>query len=99
MREAFASYVSPIKSLQLPTAPERLLCVEDDDRFPQSRKHAMLERGMSVAIGRIRQCEVLDVKFVVLVNNTLRGAAGNAVLNAELLHATGLLKPQEVGCS
>ncbi len=91
VREAFETFVSPVKSLGLPTEPEHLLHVMDKDHFPQPRRHVMLERGMGVAIGRIRPCEVLDVKFVVLVHNTLRGAAGGAVLNAELLHSKGLL--------
>ena len=92
VREAFESFVSPVEEFGLPTEPERLLHVMDDERFPQPRRHLMLDNGMGVAVGRIRPCEVLDVKFVVLVHNTLRGAAGGAVLNAELLHAQGLLK-------
>ena len=49
---------------------------------------------MTVSVGRIRPCEVLDVKFVVLVHNTIRGAAGGAVLNAELLIQQGYLAPR-----
>ena len=51
---------------------------------------------MTVSVGRVRSCEVLDVKFVALVHNTVRGAAGGAILNAELLVKQGLLKPRAV---
>ena len=53
----------------------------------------MSENGMAASVGRVRECPVLDYKFVVLAHNTIRGAAGAAVLNAELLHAEGLLTP------
>ncbi len=89
--EAFESFVSPIKDLSLPTEPEKLLHVFKDQRFPQPRRHSDLGRGMTVSIGRIRPCEVLDYKFVALSHNTIRGAAGGAVLNAELLVKQGLL--------
>jgi aspartate-semialdehyde dehydrogenase len=64
--------------------------VLDGDSAPQPRLHASLGGGMTVAIGRIRPCPVLDVRFVVLVHNTVRGAAGAAILNAELLVARGM---------
>lgn len=92
VREVFENYRSPIADLRLPSSPERLLQVFDDSRFPQPRRHAELGGGMTVSIGRIRPCEILDVKFVALVHNTVRGAAGGAVLNAELLVKQGLLK-------
>ncbi len=95
VRQVFADFRSPIDDLDLPAAPERLLNVFDDERFPQPRRHAELGRGMTVSVGRVRACEVLDVKFVVLVHNTIRGAAGGAVLNAELLIRQGLLKTRE----
>ena len=61
------------------------------DNRPQPRKDALLEGGMAVSVGRIRKCNVLGYKFVVLGHNTIRGAAGAAVLNAELLKCQGLL--------
>ncbi|GIV62262.1 MAG: aspartate-semialdehyde dehydrogenase [Rhodothermaceae bacterium] len=91
VREAFLSFESPLAGLDLPSAPARLLEVFDDPAFPQPRRHAELGRGMTVSVGRIRPCEVMDVKFVALVHNTLRGAAGGAVLNAELLVRQGYL--------
>ena len=86
--------VSPL--FKLPTAPASFLHLFDDPRFPQPRRHAELGKGMTVSIGRLRPCPVLDFKFVVLVHNTLRGAAGGAVLNAELLVRQGYLKRREV---
>lgn len=94
VRDVLATFRSPIADLGLPTAPERLLQVFDEPHFPQPRRHAELGRGMTVSVGRIRPCEVFDVKFVALVHNTIRGAAGGAVLNAELLVRQGYLKPR-----
>jgi aspartate-semialdehyde dehydrogenase len=95
VREAFLAYRSPLAGLGLPTAPDRLLSVFDEPAFPQPRRHAELGGGMTVSVGRIRPCAILDVKFVALVHNPLRGAAGGAVLNAELLIHQGLHKHRE----
>ncbi|MFN8061730.1 MAG: aspartate-semialdehyde dehydrogenase [Vicinamibacterales bacterium] len=76
----------------LPSAPPRFLEVFDRDEWPQPRLHAGLGGGMTVSVGRARACRVLDVRFSVLVHNTVRGAAGNAVLIAELLARTGRLR-------
>ena len=87
---------SPLAHLDLPTAPERALVVMDDPRHPQPRRHATLGGGMTVSVGRVQACPAIapagrGAKFVVLSHNTVRGAAGGAVLNAELLHAQGRL--------
>lgn len=92
VREALKAFKSPISDLCLPSAPAHFLKVFDDENSPQPRLHASLGSGMTVSIGRIRPCEVLDVKFVVVLQNTIRGAAGGAVLNAELLIKQGYLK-------
>ena len=92
VREAFTSYRSPITDLELPTLPHPFIKVFDDPRFPQPRRHADLGKGMTVSVGRIRPCGVMNVKFIVLVHNTVRGAAGGAILNAELLVDKGYLK-------
>jgi aspartate-semialdehyde dehydrogenase len=63
----------------------------DQPNRPQPRFDAGRERGMSVTVGRLRPCHVLDWKFVTLGHNTVRGAAGAAVLNAELMLAEGWL--------
>lgn len=91
VREAFAGYQSPIAGFDLPSAPDALVQIFDEPHFPQPRRHAEQGKGMKVSIGRIRPCEVLDIKFVALVHNTVRGAAGGAVLNAELLIERGYL--------
>lgn len=92
--EAFDNFVSPLAGMGLPTAPDTFLKRFDDPRFPQPRRHANLGAGMTVSVGRVRPCEVMDVKFIVLSHNTIRGAAGGAVLNAELLVKQGYLKPR-----
>lgn len=95
VKRAFAEFRSPIGAHELPTAPDPFIRVFEEDYFPQPRRHAELGRGMTVSVGRIRSCEVLDVKFVTLVHNTVRGAAGGALLNAELLVKNGYLKQRE----
>ncbi len=87
---------SPLDGLNLPTAPARWLHYHDAPDAPQTRRHVDLGDGMTVSVGRVRACEVLDVKFVALVHNTVRGAAGGAILNAELLVKQGLLRPRAV---
>ena len=93
--DAFEAFVSPLAEMNLPSAPETFIEVCDDERFPQPHRHVQRGGGMTVSVGRIRACEVLDVKFVSLVHNTVRGAAGGAVLNAELLAEQGYLKTRE----
>jgi aspartate-semialdehyde dehydrogenase len=79
------------QELRLPTAPERPLHLLPQPDRPQPRLDRDRERGMAVAIGRLRPCAVLDYRFSALVHNTVRGAAGAALLNAELLCADGRL--------
>jgi aspartate-semialdehyde dehydrogenase len=80
------------QELKLPTAPERpVIYVTASDR-PQPRFDADLGAGMTVSVGRLRPCGVLDWKFTVLSHNTIRGAAGAALLNAELLRSQGYLE-------
>ena len=64
--------------------------MEEPDR-PQPRLDLGLERGMASVVGRLRPCPLMGYKFVVLGHNTIRGAAGAALLNAELLHSEGIL--------
>lgn len=79
------------QALALPSAPVRPLVVMDEMNRPQPRLDADLGAGMAVSVGRIRPCPVLTHKFVALGHNTIRGAAGASVLNAELMHAEGRL--------
>ncbi|MCI0515369.1 aspartate-semialdehyde dehydrogenase [candidate division KSB1 bacterium] len=84
------------QQLQLPSAPQPPLYYFRNDRFPQPRLHRGLGQGMAVSIGRLKKCPVLDVRFVVLSHNTIRGAAGGAILNAEYLVAQGYLTPKKI---
>jgi len=90
-RDALAGWRGEPQRLSLPSAPERPIHLLDDDDRPQPRLDRGRERGMSVSVGRVRPCNVLDIRMVALVHNTVRGAAGAAILNAELLVAKGLL--------
>ena len=66
-------------------------CGPEEANRPQPRLDVERDGGMTVTVGRVRKCPVLDVKFIALGHNTIRGAAGAAVLNAELMRAEGLL--------
>ena len=84
---------TPLGGLALPSAPAQpVVYLEGEDR-PQPRLDRMRGDGMSAVVGRLRPCTLLDWKFTVLSHNTIRGAAGAALLNAELLHAQGQLVP------
>jgi aspartate-semialdehyde dehydrogenase len=90
-RAALASYRGRPQELRLPTAPcSPIVCLDAPDR-PQPRLDVERDRGMSIAVGRIRRCPVLDLKLVALGHNTVRGAAGAAILNAELMVAQNLI--------
>jgi aspartate-semialdehyde dehydrogenase len=75
----------------LPSAPAHPTLLVDQEDRPQPRLDVNLERGMASVVGRVRRCELMGYKFIVLGHNTIRGAAGAALLNAELLHSQGLL--------
>jgi aspartate-semialdehyde dehydrogenase len=86
---AWNDYRAEPQELKLPSAPARpVVYLEANDR-PQPRFDVDMGAGMTTAVGRLRPCGVLDWKFTVLSHNTIRGAAGAAVLNAELLKAKG----------
>ncbi len=91
LAEAMRTFAGRPQELRLPTAPLPPLVVTEDPARPQPRLDADLGGGMAVTIGRLRACPVLHAKFVALGHNTIRGAAGAAILNAELMHAEGLL--------
>ena len=95
LREAFASFTALPQQLRLHTAPERPILVRDEPDRPQPRLDRDAGRGMSVTVGRIARDAVLGHRFVALSHNTIRGAAGAAILNAELLLAKGYLKARE----
>jgi len=88
---AWNNYRAEPQELKLPSAPERpVVYVTANDR-PQPRFDIDMGAGMTTVVGRLRPCSVFDWKFTVLSHNTIRGAAGAAVLNAELLKAKGYL--------
>ncbi len=79
------------QELRLPSAPEQPIVYLDEQDRPQPALDANRGNGMTVTVGRLRPCSVLSHKFVALGHNTIRGAAGAAILNAELMHREGLL--------
>ena len=96
VRDAMASFRGRPQRLALPTAPLRPVQVADGADRPQPRRDAMAGRGMAVTVGRVRECAVMGVKFAALGHNTIRGAAGASVLNAELLRAGGWMEGEIV---
>jgi len=90
--ETYRNHSSSLTTeLSLPSAPLKPIVVMEETNRPQPKKDVEREKGMLTLIGRIRECPVLDFKFVILGHNTIRGAAGASLLNAEYLVAKGLL--------
>ena len=85
------SFAGEPQKLNLPSAPKHFLTYFEEDNRPQPKLDRMLEGGMGVSLGRLREDNIFDYKFVGFSHNTLRGAAGGAVLLAELLAAKGYL--------
>lgn len=85
------NYAGRAQELELPSAPKKFLHYFTEDNMPQTKLNRTLEKGMAVSIGRLREDSQYDYKFVCLSHNTLRGAAGGAVLLAELLTAEGYM--------
>ncbi|MCA1615212.1 MAG: aspartate-semialdehyde dehydrogenase [Acidobacteria bacterium] len=92
VKDALASFTSLPQELKLHSAPGRAIVVREERDRPQPRLDRDAGRGMSVTVGRVMPDKVLDFRFVALSHNTVRGAAGAAVLNAELLAATDRLE-------
>jgi aspartate-semialdehyde dehydrogenase len=82
---------NPLKGLNLPSSPPQPIIVREEDNRPQPRYDRDVGKGMTCVVGRIRECPILDYKFSILSHNTIRGAAGAAILNAEYLKVKGLL--------
>jgi len=91
IKKIWATYTGKPQELNLPTAPKQFLHYFEEENYPQAKLHRDLEGGMAVSIGRLRPDTQYDLKFVCLSHNTLRGAAGGAVLLAELLCAEGYI--------
>jgi aspartate-semialdehyde dehydrogenase len=88
---AFREFTSLPQELRLPTAPPQPIIFRTEPDRPQTRLDRDAGNGMAVSVGRLRECPLLGFKFVALGSNTMRGAAGGSVLNAELLKMQGLL--------
>ena len=89
--QIWTDYRSVPQELGLPFAPEHPIVVRQENNRPQPRKDRDREKAMAVTVGRLRGCNLLDCRFVGLSHNTVRGAAGGGILNAELLKAKGYL--------
>ena len=91
MIERWNNFKGRAQELNLPSAPEHYLTYFEEDNRPQVQLDVNYENGMGVSVGRLREDTVYDWKFVGLSHNTVRGAAGGAVLCAELLKAQGYI--------
>ncbi len=90
--DALRSFRALPQELKLPSAPAQPIIVRDEPDRPQTRRDRDAGRGMSTVVGRIRPCPILEYKFVCLSHNTIRGAAGGSLLNAELMYSQGLIR-------
>src|SRR5205085_9642682 len=91
LREALESFRSLPQEMRLHSAPAAPIVVRDEEDRPQPKLDRDAGKGMTITIGRLMSDNVLDYRFVVLSHNTIRGAAGAAILNAELMIASGYL--------
>lgn len=89
MIDAWQNFTGEPQVMQLPMAPVKPIIYLSDERHPQPKLHRHLNKGMAVTIGRLRKCSLFDWKFTILSHNTIRGAAGCAILNAELMLKKG----------
>ncbi len=89
--EILESYRGEPQRLDLPSAPKHPIVVRRQPDRPQPILDRNVEQGMASVVGRVRRCSIFDIKFVVLGHNTIRGAAGASILNAELFHANGMV--------
>ncbi|KGE70650.1 aspartate-semialdehyde dehydrogenase [Spirochaeta lutea] len=90
--EVLASFSGMPQEHKLPTAPEHPIIVMSDENRPQPARDIWLQGGMATMVGRIRSCPVFDIKMVIMGHNTVRGAAGAAILNGEALVELGYLQ-------
>jgi aspartate-semialdehyde dehydrogenase len=94
VREALGTFEVDAELASLPTAVRNPVVVLEEDNRPQPRRDVDAGKGMAAVVGRVRECPLLDIKLTLLSHNLIRGAAGAALLNAELLAARGFLKPR-----
>jgi aspartate-semialdehyde dehydrogenase len=91
VREAFAAYTPLVQSAGCPSAPRHTIWVHEEPDRPQPRLDRAFQQGAGVSVGRVRQCPVLDIKFVALSNNVNIGAATSSIINAEMAILKGLV--------
>jgi aspartate-semialdehyde dehydrogenase len=91
VKRIWRSFRALPQELKLPSAPEQPIIVREEANRPQPVRDRDAGRGMAVSVGRVRPCPVFDLRFVALSHNTVRGAAGGGILNAELLKAKGYI--------
>jgi aspartate-semialdehyde dehydrogenase len=96
VREALRDFTVSDELAALPTAVKNPVVVLDEENRPQPRRDVNTGNGMAAVVGRVRECPLLDVKLTLLSHNLLRGAAGAAVFNAELLASRGFLSRSRV---
>jgi aspartate-semialdehyde dehydrogenase len=96
VREALSTFEVSAEIASLPSSLRNPVIVLDEENRPQPRRDVNAGHGMAVVVGRVRECPILDVKLTLLSHNLVRGAAGAALLNAELLAARGLFKNRSV---
>jgi len=89
VRKIWQNFAGEPQKLELPSAPPQAIIYREEPDRPQPRMDRDAGRGMAVTVGRLRKCEVFDYRFAGLSHNTVRGAAGGAILTAELLKAKG----------
>jgi aspartate-semialdehyde dehydrogenase len=89
--QIMSAYLPPESARALPSTPQPVIQIRDEADRPQPRLDRMIGRGMTTVVGRVRSDPLLHLKFVVLSHNTIRGAAGGSIYNAELLVQEGLL--------
>lgn len=90
-KQVLEDFRGPAEVQEMPTTPAQPIIVRREADRPQPRRDREAGNGMSISVGRIRPCNLFDLRMVSVVHNTVRGAAGGSILNAELLYAKGLL--------
>ena len=91
IKEIWADFKGVPQSFSFPMAPNQPVIYREENNRPQPRKDRNLDKAMAVVVGRLRPCNVFDIRFTALSHNTVRGAAGGGILNAELLKHKGYL--------
>jgi aspartate-semialdehyde dehydrogenase len=92
IQSAWDNFETPIEIRNLPSAPQKMVQYLPQHDRPQTRKDRNVGNGMTTTIGRLRECNLLGYKFVALSHNTIRGAAGCSILNAELMASRGYIQ-------